>query len=73
MLDEAQILTEKALDDMLPATNAAPNGLVLMMGTPPKPTDPSEVFTRHRAESLAGDRDKLYIECAADPGARSRR
>ena len=71
VLDEAQILTEKALDDMLPATNAAPNGLVLMMGTPPKPTDPSEVFTRHRAESLAGDKDKLYVECAADPGARA--
>ena len=71
VLDEAQILTEKALDDMLPATNASKNALVLMMGTPPKPTDPSEVFTRHRAESLAGDSDKLYIECAADPGARA--
>ena len=34
-LDEAQILTEKAMEDMVPATNAAPNGLVLMMGTPP--------------------------------------
>ncbi|MUP49193.1 terminase, partial [Veillonellaceae bacterium M2-8] len=40
VFDEAQILTENALSDMVPATNAAPNGLVLMMGTPPRPKDP---------------------------------
>src|SRR5690625_5963829 len=48
VLDEAQILTEKAMEDMVPATIAAPNGLVLMMGTPPRPADPGEVFTSRR-------------------------
>src|SRR5699024_8933815 len=37
VLDEAQILTERAMEDMVPATNAAPNGLVLLIGTPPRP------------------------------------
>lgn len=67
VLDEAQILTEKAMEDMVPATNAAPNGLVLMMGTPPRPSDPGEVFTNRRAAALSGeDEDVLYIEFSAD-------
>lgn len=70
VMDEAQILTEKAMDDMVPATNAAPNGLVIMMGTPPRPVDPGEVFTQRREDALKGDKDTLYIECSADPGAR---
>ena len=41
VFDEAQILTERALDDMIPATNAAHNPLIVYMGTPPKPSDPS--------------------------------
>lgn len=69
VLDEAQILTEKAMDDMVPATNAAPNGLVIMMGTPPRPIDPGEVFTQRREEALNGDKDTLFIECSADPNA----
>ena len=70
VLDEAQILTEKAMEDMVPATNAAPNGLVLMMGTPPRPSDPGEVFTNRRAAALSGDdSDVLYVELSADPGA----
>jgi len=44
VFDEAQILTENAIDDMLPATNQSPNPLILYTGTPPKPTDPGEVF-----------------------------
>jgi hypothetical protein len=70
VFDEAQILTEKALDDMVPSTNVAANPLIIMMGTPPKPTDPSEVFTTRRAEALAGDTDDLlYVEFSADRGA----
>jgi phage terminase large subunit-like protein len=70
VLDEAQILTEKAMEDMVPATNAAPNGLVLMMGTPPRPSDPGEVFLNRRAAALSGDDpDVLYVEFSADRGA----
>lgn len=69
VFDEAQILTDKALDDMIPAMNTAANPLPLFMGTPPKPTDPAEVFTRKRAEALAGDdEDTAYIELSADRG-----
>jgi phage terminase large subunit-like protein len=71
IFDEAQILTENAIDDMVPATNQSrqPSGaLMLFMGTPPKPTDPGEVFARMRAEALSGeDEDTGYIEFSADP------
>ena len=72
IFDEAQILTENAIDDMVPATNQSrhPAGaLMLFMGTPPKPTDPGEVFSRMRADALSGeDQDTGYIEFSADPG-----
>lgn len=71
VLDEAQILTESAMEDMVPATNAAPNGLVLMMGTPPRPRDPGEVFTNRRSAALTGKSGNiLYVEMSADKGAR---
>lgn len=69
VFDEAQILTESALSDMVPATNAAPNGLVLMMGTPPRPKDPGEVFANRREDGLNGDPDTCYIEFSADRDA----
>lgn len=69
ILDEAQILTETAMSDMVPAMNTADNGLLIMMGTPPKPGDPSEAFTIRRQEALAGTDDMLYLEFSADPGA----
>lgn len=70
VFDEAQILTEAAIDDMIPATNVAANPLILYIGTPPKPTDPGEVFTRHRDEALSGtSSDELYIELSADDDA----
>ena len=69
VLDEAQILTEKAMEDMVPATNAAPNGLVLMMGTPPRPSDPGEVFMNRRAAALnKTSGNVLYVEMSAEPG-----
>lgn len=70
VLDEAQRVKEAAMNDMVPATNAAPNGLVIMMGTPPRPTDNGEVFTSRRKDALDGDPDTLYIELSADEGAK---
>lgn len=71
IFDEGQILTEAALDDMIPATNQsrqAAGALLLFMGTPPKPTDPGEVFRRMRTEALSGDDDDTgWIEFGADP------
>ena len=68
--DEAQILTEKALDNLLATLNTAPNPLPLFMGTPPTPTDPSEVYRRMRTDALTGeDEDVAWIECGADEDA----
>lgn len=72
IFDEAQILTEKALDDMLPAMNASPNGLLFFMGTPPRPIDPGEVFAHKRDQALDGDKDTMYIEFSADRDADTR-
>jgi hypothetical protein len=73
VFDEAQILTEKALEDMVAATNQAkhPHGALLFyMGTPPRPVDSGEAFTAKRTKALSGKmRDGVYIECSADRGA----
>lgn len=70
IFDEAQILSDSALDDMIPATNQsrqATGALLLFMGTPPKPTDPGDVFRRMRIEALTGeDTDTGWIEFGAD-------
>ncbi len=69
VFDEAQILTENAIDDMIPAMNTAANPLPVYIGTPPKPDDPSEVFSAKRAAALSGgDEDTAYIEFSADRG-----
>jgi len=70
LFDEAQILSESAMDDMVPATNASPNPLILFAGTPPKPTDPGEVFTMLRADAMSGDVQEVgYVEISAERGA----
>ena len=70
ILDEAQILSEAALSDLAPTTNQADNPQIIFMGTPPRPSDPGEVFTRLRTEALEGDtRGVLYVEFSADRGA----
>lgn len=74
MFDEAQILTESAVDDILATTNQASTGnpLILMAGTPPRPKDPGEVFRNRRAEAIdagSGVGDTLYIEFSADDDA----
>lgn len=70
VFDESQILTESAMTDMVPAANASPNGLVFLMGTPPRPKDPGEVFANRRADALAGDKDTVLVEFSADEGAK---
>jgi hypothetical protein len=71
VFDEAQILTAKALEDMVPATNASTHpagGLLWFMGTPPRPQDPGEEFTARRTKALSGKSpDMLYVEIGADP------
>lgn len=71
VFDEAQILTLKALEDMVPATNQARNphgGLIFFLGTPPRPTDPGEAFTAKREQALSGQSgDMVYVEISADP------
>jgi hypothetical protein len=73
VFDEAQILTEKALEDMVAATNQSrhPHGALLFyMGTPPRAADPSEAFTTRRAEALAGkSEDSIWLELSADPNS----
>jgi hypothetical protein len=70
VFDEAQILSEKALQDMLASMNRSRLGLHCYVGTPPKPTDNSEVFSRMRMEALSGETDDLvWIEMGADDDA----
>jgi len=81
VFDEAQILTIKALEDMVAATNQSrfPHGALLFyMGTPPRPEDPGEMFAARRREALehkagmpdfgepVAAGDALYVECSAD-------
>lgn len=69
VLDEAQILTDAALSDLAPTQNQAVNPQIILMGTPPRPSDPGEAFTRLRQEALSGEGDGLaYIEFSAEPG-----
>jgi hypothetical protein len=73
VFDEAQILNESALEDMVAATNQAkhPAGALLFyMGTPPRPKDPGEAFANKRKKALSGaSKDMVYVELSADPDA----
>lgn len=73
VFDEGQILSEKALEDMVAATNQArhPHGALLFyMGTPPRPADQGEVFSLKRSRALSGKTtDMVYLECSADDDA----
>jgi hypothetical protein len=73
VFDEAQILNEKSLDDMVAATNQCrhPHGALLFyMCTPPKRTDPGEAIQARRTQALTGEsEDAVYVECSADPDA----
>ena len=68
--DEAQIMSDKALDAQLATMNTSLFGLAIFIGTPPRPDDPSEAFARMRAEAWAGTlRDAAWIEFGADADA----
>lgn len=70
VFDEAQILGERALDDMLPAENASDHALTIYIGTPPKPSDDSAIFAAKRATALTHPSPGLlYLEFSADPDA----
>lgn len=67
VLDEAQELKESAVADLLPTMNAAWNPQLIYMGTPPKPGDNAESFTKVRRLAREDDADRLlYVEYAAD-------
>lgn len=76
VLDEAQRLKQNTMDDLIPTMNTVANPLVLMMGTPPRPTDAGEVFTMQRQEALDADKvgeptdGILYVEFSADDDAK---
>jgi phage terminase large subunit-like protein len=70
ILDEGQILSEFALSDLAPTMNQAVNPQIILMGTPPKPTDPSEVWRRLREDALDGSSEGvLYVELSAPVGS----
>lgn len=71
VLDEAQILTESAMENLVPAMNQGVTPLMFLMGTPPRPRDPGEVFTNRRTRALSGSsKDTLYVEFSADRDAK---
>jgi hypothetical protein len=71
VFDEAQILDTKALEDMIAATNQARHehgALLFFMGTPPRPSDPSEAFEMRRQKALSGkSKNAVWLEIGADP------
>lgn len=73
VFDEAQILTEKALEDMVAATNQSrqeSGALLFFMGTPPRPTDYGDEFANRRSKALSGKATNMvYVEMSADPDA----
>lgn len=70
IMDEAQILSDRAMSNMLATLNTSQFGLQLYIGTPPKPGDDSEAFTRMRKEALAGTLcDGAWIEFGAHDDA----
>jgi phage terminase large subunit-like protein len=67
IFDEAQILSDRALSNMLATMNTSRFGLALYIGTPPRPEDMSESFRRMRGEALAKTLvDGAWIEFGAD-------
>ena len=66
ILDEGQILSERAMSDIIPTLNTSENPQAILMGTPPKPADPSEVFSKFRGEANDGTSNGLlYVEFSA--------
>lgn len=67
ILDEAQELSDDSWAAMLPTVSARPNPQVILTGTPPAPNMNGEVFTRFRANGLAGTAKRFtWLEWSCD-------
>jgi hypothetical protein len=63
MSDEGQILSERAMQNMLATLNTSKIGLHVYAGTPPKPEDNSEQWMRSRGEAWsAGPKEATIVE-----------
>lgn len=73
VFDEAQILDTKALEDMIAATNQSRHehgALLFFMGTPPRPSDPSEAFALRRSKAIEGKApNAVWLEIGAEAGS----
>ena len=70
ILDEVQYLKESEMADLAPTMNQAENPQIIMMGTPPAPSNPGEIFAEQRKTALAGESEgALYVEFSADADA----
>lgn len=72
VMDEAQEMSDDALEALGPTTSAAPlqNRQMIWTGTPPSPGMVSEVFTRIRTECLDGSPVRMcWHEWSIEPGA----
>ena len=72
VMDEAQEMSDDALEALGPTTAAAPlkNRQMIWTGTPPSPGMTSEVFTRIRSECLDGSPVRMcWHEWSIEPGA----
>lgn len=68
LLDEAQILSERAWASINSTMSARPNPQVWLLGTPPTPEDDGLVFGRIRDAGIRGDAPGLtYVEYSATP------
>lgn len=66
MFDEAQILSPKALENLLATMNQSRLGLHVYIGTPPKPGDNCEVFVDMRTKALSGlSKNLVWVEIGA--------
>jgi hypothetical protein len=70
MLDEAQILSQRAWVSINSTMSAMPNPQIWLLGTPPTPEDDGAVFGSIRAAAKAGKSNTTaWLEWAADPNA----
>lgn len=71
MFDEAQILSQSAVENMTAATNVSTIGIKIFIGTPPRPYDRSQVFRRKRHNALHPTPGMpmrgAYVELSAPP------
>lgn len=68
--DEAQIMSERAVDAQLATMNTSSFGLAWWLGTPPRPEDDSEAWMRMRDAAWDGTlEDSVWIEVGAEPGS----